>query len=88
MRLSGEMLEEMEHFKYLGSQIGREGGVEVHVSFRVGEAKRAAGTVRKLWKNRGLGVVAKMMIYEGDSCTHGTIWDRNHGLQRIREEKV
>ena len=42
------MLEEVDHFKYLGSQIGRERGVEVDVSFMVGEARRAAGTVRKL----------------------------------------
>ena len=60
--LSGEMLEEVDHFKYMGSQIGREGGVEVDISFRVGEARRAASTVRKLWKKRGLGVVAKMMV--------------------------
>ena len=37
--------------------------MEVDVSFRVGEAKWAAGTVRKLWKNRSLGVEAKM-FYE------------------------
>ena len=29
-------------------------------NFRVKEAKRAAGKVRKLWKNGGLGVEAKM----------------------------
>ena len=63
--LNGEMLEEVDHFKYLGSQIGMEGGVEVDVSIRVGEARRAAGTVRKLWKNGGLGVEANMMLYEG-----------------------
>ena len=38
--LNGEMLEEVDHFKYFGSQIGREGGVEVDVSFRVGEARK------------------------------------------------
>ena len=48
----------------LGLQIVREGGVEVDISLRVGEDRRAAGTVRKLWKNGGLGVVAKM-LYEG-----------------------
>ena len=50
LSLNGEMLEEVDHFKYLGPQTGREGGVEVDVSFsfRVGEAKRAAGTIRKL----------------------------------------
>ena len=47
MILNREMLEEVEHFKYLRSQICREGEVAVHVSLRVGEASRAAGTVRK-----------------------------------------
>ena len=40
--------------QYLGSQIGTDGGVDVDVCFKVGEARRAAGTVRKLWKNGGL----------------------------------
>ena len=35
--LNGEMLEEVEHFQILGVQIGKEGGVEVDASFRVGE---------------------------------------------------
>ena len=34
---------------------------EVDVSFVFGEAKRVAGTVRKLWKNGNLGVEAKML---------------------------
>ena len=38
--------------------------MKVDVSFRVGETKRAAGTVRKLWKNGDLEVEAKMMLYE------------------------
>ena len=42
--LKGEM--EVDHFIYLGSQIGMEGDVDV--SSGVGEARRAASTVRKL----------------------------------------
>ena len=62
--LHGAMLVEVEHFKYLGSQIAREGGVEVDVIFGVGGTKGAAGTVRKLWKNEGLGVKAEKMSHE------------------------
>ena len=64
MSLNGELLEEVEHFKYLGLQIGREEGVEVDVNLRVGEARRATGTVVKLWKYESLGVEAKM-LHEG-----------------------
>ena len=69
MSLHGEMLEDMDHFKYLGSQIGREGGVEVDASCREGET-------RKMWKNGGLGVEVKMLhekvvvpttLYEGET---------------------
>ena len=40
--------------------------MEVDGSFRVGgggggEARKAAGTIRKLWKNGSLGVEAKML---------------------------
>ena len=65
--LNVELLDEVGHFKYLGIgvQIGGEGGVEVDISFRVGEARRAARTVRKLWMNGGLGVETKMMLCEG-----------------------
>ena len=65
MSLIGEIFEEVEHFKYLGLQIGGEGGVEVAISFRVGEARWSADIVRKMWKNEGLAVEAKMMLYEG-----------------------
>ena len=35
-------LPEVDHFENLGSQIGREEGVEVDVSFRMRETRRAA----------------------------------------------
>ena len=43
----GELLEEVNKFKYLGAQIARRGGVEDDVSWRVGEARKATGTVKK-----------------------------------------
>ena len=86
MSLNGEMLEEVDYSKYLESQIGRRGGVEVDVSFRVGKAKSPAGTLRKLWKNGGLGVEAKM-LYKGCSCTQATILDRNMEFESSREEE-
>ena len=46
MSLNGEVMEEVDHFKYLGSQTGRQGGMKVDVSFRVEEARRAAGNLR------------------------------------------
>ena len=37
--LNGKMLEEEDHFKYMGSQTDREGGVEVDDSLRVGKLR-------------------------------------------------
>ena len=39
--------------------------METDDSFRVREASRIAGTVRKLWKNGSLTAEAKKMLYEG-----------------------
>ena len=39
--------------------------MEVDVSFRVGKARRAAGTVRKLWKNGGLEVEVRRYCVRG-----------------------
>ena len=87
MSLNRKMLEEVTHFIYLRSQIGREGGVEVDVSFRVEEARRASDTVRKLWKNRGLRVEAKMLC-QGIVVPTALYGGRNVGLERSREEEV
>ena len=80
-----EMLEEVDHFKYLGSQIGREGGVEIDVSFRVGEARRAASTVKKLWKNGGLGVEVKK-VFEGVVVPTALYGTETWGLREVEEE--
>ena len=37
---------------------------QVNASFRVGKTRRATGTVRMSWKNRGLRVKAKMILWE------------------------
>ena len=56
--LTWKMLEKVKHFKYLGLQIGRGGGKEVDVSFRVGKLGGSTGTFKKFvkeWRsgNRG-----------------------------------
>ena len=86
MSLNGEMLEEVDHFKYLGSRIGREGGVGAR--FRVGEAKRAAGIVRKLWRNGGLGVEARKMLYKGVVVPTALYGAEMRGLRGVERRKL
>ena len=65
VRLNGEMLEEVDSFKYLGSLIEADGGVIMEVKQRVNEAGRVLGGMKRVWNSRYLGMKAKRLLYEG-----------------------
>ena len=52
--LNSEPLEEVDCFKYLGSQVAADGGCERDVVHRMNDLS-----------NRGLGIQAKKCLYEG-----------------------
>ena len=54
MILNGEPLEEMDCFKYLGSQVAADGGCERDVVHRMKEGYRASGALKSVLSNRGL----------------------------------
>ena len=56
--LNEEALEEVDQFKYLGSVIAANGGVEANVCHRV------LGALTGVMKNRGLGMNVKKVLYE------------------------
>ena len=60
--LNGEALE-VDQFKYLGSVIAANGGVEADVHHRVNEGCKVLGALKGVMKNRGLGMNAKV-LYE------------------------
>ena len=62
--LDGEALEQVDQFKYLGSIIAENGGVEADVSNRVKEGSKVLGAVNGVIKNRGLGMNVKRALYE------------------------
>ena len=64
MTLNGEVLEEVDQFKYLGSMIAANGGVEADVRHRVNEGCKVMGAVKGVMKNRGLGMNVKRVLYE------------------------
>ena len=64
MNLGGERLEEVESFRYLGAQVSRNGEIEEEVKYRVGEAGKVMGGMKKNWKNRELGMRAKRRLYD------------------------
>ena len=63
--LSGELLEEVDCFKYLGSQVAADGRCERDVGHRMNEGYKACGVLKIVLSNRGLGIKAKKCLYEG-----------------------
>ena len=62
---NGEPLEEVDCFKYLGSQVAAERGCERDVVHRRNEGYRACGVLKSVLSNRELGIKAKKCLYEG-----------------------
>ena len=65
MILNGEPLEEVDCFKYLGSQVAANEGCERDVVHRMNEGYRAWGALKSVLSNRGLGIKTKKCLYEG-----------------------
>ena len=63
--LNGEPLEEVDCFKYLGSQVAADGGCEREMVLRMNEVYRAWGAPKSVLSNRGLRIKAKKCLYEG-----------------------
>ena len=61
--LNGEALEEVDQFKYLGSVIAANGGVEADVHHRVNEGCKMLRALKGVMKNRGLGMNVKKVLY-------------------------
>ena len=61
--LNCEPLEEVNCFKYLGSQVAADGGCERDVVHRI--RGRELGALKSVLNNRGLGIKAKKCLYEG-----------------------
>ena len=77
VKLNGEPLEEVDCFKYLGSQVAANGGCERDVIHRMNEGYRAWGALKSALSNRGLGIKAKK-----SNCTNGVVWSRGMGYEK------
>ena len=60
--LNREVLEEVDQFKYLGSVIAANGGVEADVRHRVNEGCKVLDALKRVMKNRGLGMNVKKVF--------------------------
>ena len=80
--LNGELLEEVDSFTYLGSQVAADGGCERDVMHRMKEGYRAWGELKSVLSNRGLEIKAKKFLYEGIIIPTAL-----HGAEAMRYEK-
>ena len=60
--LNSELLEEVDCFKYLGSQVAADGECERDVVHRTNEGYRAWGALKSVLSNRGLGIKANGVV--------------------------
>ncbi|XP_068234374.1 uncharacterized protein [Palaemon carinicauda] len=78
VRLSGELLEEVDQFKYLCPVVAANGGVEAVVHQSVNEACKLLVAEKGVVKNRGLGVNVKRVLFEkviAPTLTYGSeLW--------------
>ena len=55
-------LEEVDCFKYLGSQVAADGGCEMDVEHRMNEGHSSWGALKSVLSNRGQGIKAKKCL--------------------------
>ena len=80
--LNGEQIEEVDFFKYLGSQVATDGGCERDVAHRMNEGYRAWGALKRALSSRGFGIKAKKCLYEGNNCANGVGRSRGIGYEK------
>ena len=79
--LNGELLEEVDCFKYLESEVAGNGGCERDVVHRMNEGYRAWGALKSVLSNRRVGIKAKKCLYEGViNCANCVVRSRGMGL--------
>ena len=82
--LNGEALEKVDQFKYLGSVIAANGGVEADVRHRVNEGCKVLGALKGVMKNRGLGMNVNPRMVDVQDCNVNS----RPGSHRPEEELI
>ena len=88
MILNSEPLEEVDCFKYLGSQVAADGGCERDVVHRMNEGYRAWGVLISVLSNRGLGIKAKKCLYDGVIVPTSLYGAEAWGMRSAERRKV
>ena len=86
--LNSEPLEEVDCFKYLGSQVAADGGYERDVVHRMNEGYRPWGAPKSVLSNRRLGIKVKKCLYEGVIVPTALYGAEAWGMRSAERRKV
>ena len=64
VRLNGELLEEVDCFRYLGIEVAANGRMEEELAHRVSEGMKVFGALKSIWKGRNVSIEAKVGMFE------------------------
>ena len=60
------VLEEVEKFTYLGSVVGRDGGVEADIRSRIGKAQCAFNNLKNIWRSQSMRLNNKIRLFNSN----------------------
>ena len=63
--LDDKRMEEVQKYRYLGTDVANDGRMHEEISHRITEARKAAGALGSLWKRRNICREAKVGMFEG-----------------------
>ena len=64
INMYGEQLENVKHFKYLGSVITSDGSSEKEIQTRIGIASSSMNRLKSIWKSRHISCKTKIRLYK------------------------
>ena len=85
---NSEPLEELDCFKYLGSQVSDDGGCERDVVHRMNEGYRAWGALKSVLSSRGLGIKAQKCLCEGVIVLTASYGAEAWGMRSVERRNV
>lgn len=62
--LNGERMEQVECFKYLGSNMHESGRTNAEIGYRAGEGEKVGGVLRAVWRNKRLPMDVLKEMYK------------------------
>ena len=64
--MNGNILEEVDNFRYLGSVLDKNGGTDEDIKARIGKARTAFVMLGKIWKATNISVKTKLKLFNSN----------------------